>query len=234
MEYNIYCDESCHLQKSEDKVMVLGAVSCSREKRREIARCIREIKIRHGFSPSFEIKMNKISPSKSQFYLDLLNYFFDNDELRFRALVIPDKTALRHDEFGQTHDKFYYKMFFSLLKSLFDPKNTYWVYIDRKDTHSGEKVRELHNVLCNNNYDFQRSIIQNIQPILSHESELMQLCDFLTGLIAYINRGLSGNAAKVTLVECMKRRSGYSLVRTTLLREHKTNIFIWHAQEDGQ
>ena len=28
MEYNIYCDESCHLQNDNSNVMVLGAVWC--------------------------------------------------------------------------------------------------------------------------------------------------------------------------------------------------------------
>lgn len=35
--YNIYCDESCHLENDHQKVMVLGAVWCPLEKRREIA-----------------------------------------------------------------------------------------------------------------------------------------------------------------------------------------------------
>ena len=231
-EYNIYCDESCHLQRHDEKVMVLGALTCSRERRLEISRRIREIKINHGFSPSFEIKMNKVSPSKGAFYLDLLDYFFDNDDLGFRTVVIPDKTVLRHQDFKQTHDGFYYKMLFNLVKILLDPRNSYRIFIDRKDTHSGEKARQLHNVLCNNTYDFQRNIIQRVQPVLSHESEHLQLCDLLTGIIAYANRGLTGNTAKVALVERMKKRSGYSLVRTTLFREPKINIFVWRAQEE--
>ena len=180
--------------------------------------------------------MNKVSPSKGTFYLDLLDYFFDNDDLGFRTVVIPDKTVLRHQDFKQTHDGFYYKMLFNLLKILLDPRYSYRIFIDRKDTHSGEKARQLHNVLCHNTrYDFPRTIITQVQPVLSHESELLQLCDLLTGIIAYANRGLTGNAAKVTLVERMKKRSRYSLVQTTLLREHKMNIFVWRAQEeDGQ
>ena len=235
MEYNIYCDESCHLLRLGEKVMVLGALMCSKTQRMDISRDIRKIKIAHGLPPSFEIKMNKVSPSKHTFYLHLLDYFFNNADICFRAVVIPDKTVLRHKDFNQTHDGFYYKMLFNLLNVLFVPQNSYRIFIDRKDTHSGEKARQLHNVLCNSHYDFQQNIIRLVQPVLSHESEHLQLCDLLTGIIAYANRGLSNNVAKVTLVERMKERSGYSLVKTTLLRENKTNIFVWKPQtEDSQ
>jgi hypothetical protein len=232
MEYNIYCDESCHLQRNEEKVMVLGAVMCSKNRRLEIARRVREIKMEHGFNPTFEIKMNKISPSKSRFYLDLLDYFFDNDDLQFRAVIIPDKTILCHEDFQQTHDGFYYKMLFTLVKILLEPQNAYHIYLDRQDNHSGEKAREFHRVLCNSHYDFQRDIIRKVQPILSHESEILQLCDLLTGILAYVHRGLSGNAAKLALINRMQKRSGYTLMKNTLFKERKVNLLVWKAKEE--
>ena len=36
MQYNIYCDESCHLQNDKSNVMVLGAIWCAKEKKQEI------------------------------------------------------------------------------------------------------------------------------------------------------------------------------------------------------
>ena len=53
--YNIYCDESCHLENDHQNAMVLGAVWCPLESRRTIAEQLREIKIRHHLKPSFEI-----------------------------------------------------------------------------------------------------------------------------------------------------------------------------------
>lgn len=234
MEYNIYCDESCHLLNDGVDVMVLGALLCPKNERLEISRRIREIKTDHGLSSSLELKMNKISFSKYHFYRDVLDYFFDNDSLQFRGVIIPNKDILRHEDFCQSHDGFYYKMLFTLLKVLFAPRSRYYIYIDRKDTRSAEKARELHNVLCNNQYDFQRNIICNVQPVHSHESELLQLVDFLTGLIAYANRGLSGNKAKTMLVERMKRRSCYSLTKTTLYREEKINLLAWHPRKEAE
>ncbi|MGV5193630.1 DUF3800 domain-containing protein [Pseudomonas aeruginosa] len=53
--FNIYCDESCHLENDGQKAMVLGAVWCPEAKRLEIAQRLREIKVRHRLSADFEM-----------------------------------------------------------------------------------------------------------------------------------------------------------------------------------
>lgn len=229
--FNVYCDESCHLENDHQQVMVLGAVWCPLEKAREISIRIREIKAQHGMKPGFEIKWTKVSRAKQQFYLDVLDDFFDDDDLRFRALIVPDKSRLQHDIFGQTHDEWYYKMYFDMLKVLLSPEGRYRIYLDIKDTRGAAKVTKLHDVLCNNRYDFSRQIIERVQLVRSHEVEALQLADLLIGAVSYVNRGLSGNAGKQALVSRMRERSRYDLTRTTLLRENKVNVFRWHASE---
>jgi hypothetical protein len=228
--FNIFCDESGHLEHDRQQVMVLGAVWCPLEKTREIAFRLREIKRRHGLPGSFEVKWQKVSPAKQSFYLDLVDYFFDNDDLGFRALIIPNKAALRHEAFGQDHDSWYYKMYFDMLKVLLSPQARYRIYVDIKDTRSMPKLDLLREVLCNNLYDFQRRIIERVQPVRSHEVEQVQLADLLIGAVGYASRGLDTNSAKLALVRRMRRRSGYELTRTTLLREEKVNLFRWEAQ----
>ena len=229
--FNVYCDESCHLENDRQKAMVLGAVWCPLEKTREIAVRIREMKAKHGLSPESEIKWVKVSPAKVQFYLDIMDYFFDDDDLHFRALIVPDKSQLRHDDFKQTHDEWYYKMYFDMLKVILYPDARYRIYLDYKDTQGATKVKKLHEVLCNNMYDFSRRIIEQIQLVRSHEVEVLQLADLLIGTVSYVNRGLSTSAAKLHLVDRMRARSGYKLTQTTLLRENKVNLFRWHASE---
>lgn len=229
--FNVYCDESCHLENDHQQVMVLGAVWCPLEKVREISVRIREIKLHHHMKPNFEIKWTKVSPAKQQFYLDVVDYFFDDDDLHFRALIVPDKSLLRHDAFGQTHEDWYYKMYFEMLKVILSPDGHYRIYLDIKDTRGVAKVAKLHDVLCNNRYDFSRQIIERVQLVRSHEVEALQLADLLIGAVSYVNRGLSGNAGKQALVSRMRERSRYDLTRTTLLRENKVNVFRWHASE---
>lgn len=229
--FNIYCDESCHMENDHQKVMVLGAVWCPIEKVREISIRIREIKRDHSLKPDFEIKWTKVSPAKLEFYLNLVDYFFDDDDLHFRALIVPDKSKLRHEVFRQSHDEWYYKMYFEMLKVIFNPESKYRIYLDIKDTHGAAKVTKLHDVLCNNMYDFSREIIERVQTVRSHEVEIMQIADLMIGAISYVNRGLTDSSAKLALVERVRKRSGYELTRTTLLRENKVNLFRWDALE---
>ena len=226
MEYNIYCDESCHLEHDNIKLTVLGAIWCAKEKKQEISKCIREIKSEFGLSLEFEIKWNKVSPAKKDFYLRLIDYFFDEDAIHFRALIVPDKSALNRDRLNQTHDDFYYKMYFDLLKVIFTPSNCYNIYIDIKDTRSQRKVEKLTEVLRTSYYDFDQKIINRIQQIRSHEVELLPLADLLIGALGYHCRGLQSNSAKLAIIKRIQERSGYSLNSSTLFCENKLNLFF--------
>jgi len=231
MTYNVYCDESCHLEHDGIKPMVLGCVWCPESEKDEIFKRLRDIKIRNGLKATCELKWNAVSKSKIDYYKDVLDYFFDNSNLHFRVLVVPDKTVLRHDNFGQSHDTFYYKMYFDLLKTILSPQYDYNIYIDIKDTRSEKKVVRLRDVLCNNAYDFDKRMVRRIQQVRSHEVELVELADFLTGAIGYVHRGLTTNPAKMEIIERLKEKSKYSLTKSTLVKEDKVNIFIWKGRK---
>ena len=83
MEYNVYCDESCHLENDKSDVMTIGAVYCPKGKSRQINDKIREIKIRNDIPPFRELKWIKVSPSKIKVYEELLDYFFENDDFPY-------------------------------------------------------------------------------------------------------------------------------------------------------
>jgi hypothetical protein len=243
-EYNIYADESCHLMHNEGDIMAFGAIWCPKNKARLIFERIRELKVKHELTPShkkysgyhkprFEIKWNKVSKTKQIFYEDLIDFFFDDDDLHFRVLIVPNKKGLDHNLYNQTHDQFYYKMYFDMLKVILNPQHSHNIYIDIKDTRSKEKVDHLAEVLRNNHYDYSKQIIKRIQQVHSHEVELIQLADLLTGAVAYANRNLNTSKAKLSLVEKIKTKSKYSLSKSTLVREAKFNIFIWQPSLKG-
>ncbi len=230
---NIYCDESCHLPNDGQKAMVLGALWSDKDKASIYNREIAAFKSKHNLSPFFEIKWSKISSGKCDFYYELVNYFFDQSSMGFRAWVIPDKSILAHDNYNQTHDEWYYKMYFYLLRNLIIPEKKFHIYVDIKDSRSRKKLSKLRDVLCNANYDFSRDIIERIQHVRSHDIGLLQLADLFTGAISYHARGLSGNAAKNEIIDLIKRRTGFSLLRNTLPGEQKFNICIWRPDSAG-
>lgn len=224
--YDLYCDESAHLEHDGLPWMALGTVWCDHDRSREIAVRLREIKVRHGMSAAMDIKWTKVGPAKVQLYLDILDYFFDDDDLHFRAVVI-DKRSHQAGAFAPDHDSSYYALYFDLLEPLLDPTSRYRIYLDIKDTRSQAKIVGLHDVLCRSQTDFNRAIVERVQQVRSHEVEQIQLADLLLGALLYANRGLVGNAGKVALVERMRKRSGLTLQRSTLLREPNVNLYFW-------
>ncbi len=88
------------------------------------SRRIRELKVKHGLKPNLEIKWNKVSNSKFDFYKDVVDLFFDVSELGYRAIIIPDKSSLDHAKYDQTFDEFYYFVceFFSNAKAEITPR----------------------------------------------------------------------------------------------------------------
>ena len=228
MKFNIYCDESCHLEHDNQKYMVLGGIICEKSIKNRIKRDILEIKRRYNIKENAEIKWNKVSPSKLKYYKELVDYFFNNDNLRFRALII-DKTQLTHETFRQTHDDWYYKMYYQLLLNLVEPKQENYIYLDIKDTKSAKKVEGLKQYLSFKLMDYEFEVIKNIQSMNSQESVIMQLSDLLIGAIGYRNRKAydeeNSSIAKRDLMMYIIQKSEYSLNKSTFLSEKKFNLF---------
>lgn len=233
--FSIYCDESCHLEKDRQSAMVLGGIWCPSDQTAAIFRAVREIKTRHGFSSQFEIKWTKVSPSSKgmAFYADLVRFFLDDGRLRFRGLLIPDKSKLRHDAFSQDHDTFYYKMYFLLLQRIFRANASFRIYIDIKDSRSSTKVQNLTRILRSKLGDHAGESVICIQQVRSHEVELLQLADLIIGAIGYLNRGLSVgptvNAGKAAVINQLRDATGQGLDKSSMMGDEKFNLFRWTA-----
>ena len=146
--YNIYCDESCHLQYDKSNVMALGAIVCPNEEKSKVYNDIRNIKIKHGVSSWSELKWTKISNTQIELYKELVYYFFNNENLSMRIIVAEGKDKLDNDKYNDgEYNTWYYKMYFRLLDPLIDETENYRVFIDIKDTRGGPKIRKLHESL---------------------------------------------------------------------------------------
>ena len=233
-KYNVYCDESCHLEKDASPVMILGAMYCPEEDKKQIYDDIRAIKKKHGISTYFEIKWTKVSESKIDFYLELLDYFWKRDELLYRGLVASGKKSLDHDKYnGGDYDLWYYKMYYRMLDPVILPNKRYHIMVDIKDTRGGKRVAKLREVLCNNIYDFKQEVGEQIGQINSIESEILQLADLINGALAFYHRGLMDNAnsnpGKVRFVRELQKH--VDLDNNTRYGERKFNLFIWEPKE---
>jgi hypothetical protein len=226
---NLYCDESCHLENDHQPVMVLGALTCPIDHARAVALAVRALKREHGLADGFEIKWTKVSPAKTAFYRAVIGLFFADEKLAFRGLVVPNKEALRHAEFAQTHDDWYYKMYYLLLRPVLRQPGVFRAFLDIKDTKGGLKVRRLHEYLCAHLHDPEAKKLQPIQLVHSDEIACLQLADLLIGALGYVHRELTANAGKIALIEDIRAQSGLTLKYSTAPGRRKFDVFVWEA-----
>jgi hypothetical protein len=214
--FNIYCDESCHIENDHKKYMFLGSTSVAYNQVKFHTAQINELKKKHSFYA--EIKWSKVSKSKLRFYLDIIDYFFATD-LQFRCVGV-EKAKINNTAFNQTYDDFYYKMYYSLLNHNINSTYNYNVYLDIKDTLSAYKVNKLKVVL---NTKF--GVFRNVQNIRSHESIIMQITDFMMGAISYLhNDDKKINLAKVQIIDKIKHHCKEQLDKTNY--SNKLNLFF--------
>lgn len=226
MNKSIYCDESCHLLNDHINIMTLGAIHVPQNITRELSLKIRDIKKKYNCLG--ELKWTKVSMKKIDYYTSLIDLFMSESDLNFRSLIVHNKESLDHETYNEDdHDLFYYKMYYELLRNIIEnsPDDCFNIYVDIKDTRGFLKVHKLHEVLKNKFYDYSSSKVKKIQQIRSHESNILQLCDFLLGAVTYNNRGLNNSPAKVRIAQYLSDKSGYNLNYTTPPWEVKFNLF---------
>lgn len=236
--YNIYCDESCHLQNDGNDIMVLGGISCPTKHAKETNLKIRQIKESYGlgknkYGSEMELKWTKVSKNKMGMYKELIDLFFELDYLSFRGVIIKGKSRLNHELFLQDHDEWYHKMYYYLLREMVRIGEKYNIYLDIKDTNSAEKVEFLQKVLNRSLYDFYDETVRRVQTIRSDEVNILQLTDFFIGSLSYVNRGIVSSEAKLEIIDYLKYCSGLDLEHTTPLRSQKFNIFVWTPRGHG-
>lgn len=232
MEYNIYCDESCHLQSNNSKYMLIGAVYCPKSKIKKVNEYIQHLKENYNLSNTIELKWNKVDKKTEKLYLDVINYFFNSDYLKFRVIVI-DKTTLDHEKYNQTENDFYHKAYYEMLKYIIIPGNTYNIYPDIKDTNSYYYHQVMLDFLRIKMSDSNKKTIKKVQPIRSYESPILQINDILIGALSYYYRQLDTNQTKLKIIDEIKRLYDGNLDTTSFYSNTKFNIFIWRSKYDS-
>lgn len=232
---NIYCDESCHLKitknnENEQIYMAIGGIACNETNVTETNRKIRSLKKQYKINKA-EMKWTKVSKSKLEFYKKIIDLFFAEENLKFRV-ILKNKKEIYYDIY--THEEIYYIMYFYLLREFISISEKNSIYIDKKDTNGGTRVKKLREILCHQKMDFSHNLIDKIQIVTSSDCELMQMADILIGAVTYANRltyldkSKKISEAKSELVNYLKIKSGLTLLNTVPISNNKFNIFVWN------
>lgn len=218
----VYCDESrpeaLYGENSADKYMVIGGVWLPKEQRTTIKNKIKELQKEHNVYG--EIKWKNVSPSKLNFYIDLVNLFFSIDSLRFRCIVVnSEKVDLDyyHNSDGELG---FYKFYYQLLFHWCEPLEKYWIFLDYKRNKETDRLHTLSNVLNNASFSY----IKSVQAIESKESILIQLADVLIGAVGYKYNYYNTSDAKLKILETIERNIGHP-IQSTYKSARKFNVF---------
>ena len=218
----VYCDESCHDLTGHHDFMAIGSIWVPREKKRELskkfcAQC-------NACSLRGEIKWRKVSRKKFDAYESLVDFFFDQPEIRFRSIVV-DQRKLDVDTFhGKDKELAFYKFYYEMLEKWLDAGHEYLILLDFKENKGANRYTTLKR--CLENHLRGKAWILDLTVIDSSETPLAQLCDLLTGAVAAAYNGSKAGGAKENLTKHIAERAGFRTLRTsTALAEPKFNIF---------
>jgi hypothetical protein len=226
MDIEIFCDESrqdyfAHaLGAKPGRYMAIGGLWIESQSRALVKEQIRSLRRRYAVGGEF--KWSRVSPSRLDFYLEMVDLFFTSG-MRFRSIVI-ETHRLDAPRFHDGDDELmFYKFYYQLLHHWIDPSNAYRIFVDMKTNRVGHRLTHLRDVLRNANT--VRSIL-DVQALPSHEVDLLQLDDLLLGATSFRLNGSSESAAKVAVASRIEHHLGHTIGPTTK-GEEKFNVFRW-------
>lgn len=228
-ELNIYCDESRHTSDTTDRYLVIGALSCPREAKRDIVHRIHQLQAKH--SARGEFGWSKVAPGKAEFFTELTQLFLQQPELRFRCLVT-DRQQLDHDQFNDGDKELgFYKLYYQTLVHWLEPGNTYHIYLDWQQNACQERFADLRQMLGRKLSG--RAKLACLEPVSSHELPLLQLTDLFIGAVGYAWNQRNTSPAKLAFCQQLASGIGKPILAYSSPWKNsdpKFNIFNWQGQ----
>lgn len=227
MNFEVYCDESgleALTRQDAHRFIAIGGIWMPSDFRTAFKEMMNGIKAKHNING--ELKWNKVSPAYLNVYTDLVDYFFNSPELRFRVILIESKTVDNFRFNDKDAELGFYKFYYQLLHHWIFDFNSYDIFLDYKVNRDKGRLKRLKKVLYASNLT---SEINQLQALPSHESVAIQLADVLTGLVAAkFNAEISSQAKKklIALAETKLNKA----ISPTPKWEEKFNVFKINLQ----
>lgn len=229
--YEVYCDESrqdLFYNKDsitdQNKYIVIGGILFDHAERLKLKEKIEIVKEKHNLNRKAEVKWNRVTTSKIDFYKELIDIFFENNIL-FRCILI-DSTKVNLKKYHNDNPELgFYKFYYQLLNNWLEKKQDiqYFVYTDIKTYKNPKVLKDLKRCINNKN---KYSIIEKIYAIDSKESVFLQLEDILMGAVAYKAnyKNYGKSTSKLELIKHIEQKLGHQIENTNK-SENKFNVF---------
>lgn len=221
MDFEVYCDESNpEFFKSRPpgkNYVLIGGVWTRAEDRASHKAAVNSIRERHRALGEF--KWNRVSPSRVEFYTDIVKWFFSAGEVRFRAIVLQaDELDDRLHQYD--NELAFYKFYYQVIHHWILDHNSYRVFVDTRTNRLHDRLKTLEQCL---NYSNLTSSV-TVQALPSDELDLIQVADVLIGAVGYKFHGRHESSAKSRVVKAVEDEIGHE-IRPTAKTEEKFNVF---------
>jgi len=183
---HVYCDES---SQSKDRYMVIGGIWIPALNVQSFDEDI--AKFRNDYNMKNELKWGKISKGKLNEYKIFIDIIFDyiNKLYLLYRCVIVDMWQYDNKKYNKgDYELGFYKIYYQLLFQYYLKAYKYLIYPDDRQNsykHRLEALKIILNRGIRKKYGINFDPIRNIEPRKSHEVNLIQAVDVLTGAIAY-------------------------------------------------
>jgi len=219
----VYCDESSHDGSPEHPFMAIGSLWVPGDCRDALSKQLRALAREQDLRG--EIKWRKVSRKRLAAYSRIVDFFFTNEDLRFRAIVVEQADVDLRVFHGRDRELAFYKFYYEMLVKWLDPGKEYLILLDRKTNRGANRHGTLERYLENTVRG--KAWIKDVTVIDSSRTPLAQLCDVLTGGIAAAYNDVVGQeSAKAALIEHVAQEAGLATLKShTSLSRDKLNIF---------
>ena len=204
MKFEVYCDESgleALTRNDAHQYTAIGGIWMPTDFRSTFKENVHQIKQQHNIHG--ELKWQKVSPAFAGIYTDLLNYFFNTAELRFRVILIEARTVDNYRFNDKDAELGFYKFYYQLLHHWIFDFNKYDIFLDYKINRNKGRLNELKKVLRASNLT---SDVNQVQALPSDQSAGIQLADVLTGLVAAKFNNVISSQTKKNLIALAETR----------------------------
>lgn len=225
MKFEVYCDETLPdlftSANPNGRFLMIGSLWLPSDMRNTAKERIAELRKKHAVHG--EIKWRKISPSKQDFYIELIDLFMSFGlDMRFRCVAV-DRTEVNMGRLNGDAELGFYKFYYQTLHHWILDNNEYSIFCDLKLNRDRSRLSTLKTVLGHTNRTSQIDVVQSLP---SPEVVLLQLCDVLLGAAsARMNGRENLGAAKALVVQHLERRLDRHRLGPTSAAERKYNLF---------
>lgn len=228
MNFEIYCDESgleALSQKKAHLYVAIGGVWMPADYRDIFKDRMNAIKVKHNVYG--ELKWNKVSPKFYPLYEEILDYFFQTEQLRFRTILVESDKVDNFVFNNKDVELGFYKFYYQLLHHWIFDYNNYNIFVDLKVNRDKNRLKALRDSL---DYSNLTSGISQVQGLPSEESLGIQLADVLTGLTNAKFNKKNTSTAKLGLISHIENTYLGNTITSTPKWEEKFNVFKINLQ----